>query len=107
MRLARSWLAMCSSSASGSVTTLPIPPIADHPGRDAADERPGGHVAGDHGAHADDRMIADRHTVGDSGSGSDPDVAADHDPARADRLLADGRARIETMIEGIDHDPGG
>src|SRR6185312_16576888 len=73
---------------------------ADQAGGHAADDGVGGHVMRDHGARADDAVVADGDPAQNAGPIADPDVVADADvalvdPLQADRALDLGHAVIE------------
>ncbi|ENN84499.1 hypothetical protein RHSP_72570 [Rhizobium freirei PRF 81] len=89
--LRRKGAEVCERRAQAVV--IPIPPgepvharsnlgretLADQLGRNAADDRVGGHILGDDGACTDDGTIADRDARQDGGAVTDPDVMTDED----------------------------
>src|SRR5436305_5577499 len=79
-----------------------VEPVADELGGDAADDGVGGDVAGDDGAGADDRAIADRDAAADDGGSADPDVVADGDGGVFGEVVAVGEAGVEAAAGGIE-----
>src|SRR5262249_21186563 len=64
-------------------------PRADHPRRHPTDDAVRRNVFRHHGAGADNRALADRHTLEDAHPAADPDVITDDDWTRRLRLQAD------------------
>src|SRR5258708_33574170 len=56
--------------------------------------------ANHHGAQADPAAIANRHAVGDNGSGSDPHLPSDADVAVDDGAMADERSWADLHVMG-------
>src|SRR3954447_7898922 len=75
---------------------------AQHARGDAPDDGVGGHVLRDHGARADDRVVADRRSPQDAGAVADPAVVAAVHVALVDALQADRAVLLDDPVVEVD-----
>src|SRR5437763_8110659 len=74
----------------------------DHPRRDSADHRVGGHILCHHRVRSDDRVVADRHPAEDAGAIADPHVVAHARVALVDALEADRPFNLHHAVVEVD-----
>src|SRR5215210_4947984 len=91
-----------AAASSAPAERLGLVAHAQHARRDAADDGVGRDVLGDHGAGADDRVVADRRAAQDAGAVADPAVVADVDVALVDALQADRPLLLDHAVVEVD-----